>query len=62
MKLILRRADGLCGALDVACTISIRKIFLANGSLLRLVEFRICGENHQNDGNGTFAARFAPMI
>jgi len=35
---------------------------LANGSLLRLVEFRICGENHQNEGDGTFAVRFAPMI
>jgi hypothetical protein len=49
MKWILKKTGESSNALNAVCFIFIRRIFLANGSLLRLGEFQICGEKNQND-------------
>jgi len=55
MKLTSRRDDGLCSALDAACTIFTRRISLASGSLWKLAEFRICGEKDDGTNYAVFA-------
>ena len=49
MKLILTRVDVSCSAPNVGYTIFIRRIFWANGNLLKQVEFLIYGKSNQSN-------------